>query len=286
MDPSEISAHDILCAGFPCQPFSIAGVSKKNSLGHAHGFDDEKQGNLFFSIETIIRERKPRAFLLENVRNLKSHDGGRTYRTIMTILRDRLGYDVHEKIIDARQVVPQHRERIMIVGFDKPRDFAFPEFHGPEPTLRDVLEDEAAVPKSTNSAGHLWDYLKKYAAKHRAAGNGFGFGIAGPDDVARTLSARYYKDGSEILIDRAGRVVCRGDSLRGSAQGSWAFRTDDFDIPVSDTQAYKQFGNSVVVPVIRAVADRIVRCLNGESFASLIRQPTLYAETSHRSAAS
>ncbi len=166
----------------------------------------------------------------------------------------------------------------MIVGFDKARDFAFPEFHGPRPVLRDILDDEPQVPEKYRLTGHLWTYLRRYAAKHRAAGNGFGFGLVGPDDVARTLSARYYKDGSEILIDRGRGRVPRRLTPRECAR-LMGF-PDDFKIVVSDTQAYKQFGNSVVVPVIRAVADRIVQCLQGERFSSEIQQPTLFSEIS------
>ena len=284
VEPSEIPAHDVLCAGFPCQPFSIAGVSKKNSLGMPHGFDDHHQGNLFFAIERIIRERRPRAFFLENVRNLMTHDRGQTYKVIKTILRDRLGYDVHEKVIDACHVVPQHRERIMIVGFDTSRDFAFPTFGGPRPTLRDVLEDESSVPKKYRLTDHLWTYLRQYAAKHRAAGHGFGYGLVGPENIARTLSARYYKDGSEILVKRG-----RGRNPRRLTPRECARLMgfpDDFLITVSDTQAYKQFGNSVVVPVVRAVADRILRCLRGERFLSEIQQPTLFSEASREIGAS
>lgn len=284
VDPSQIPAHDVLTAGFPCQPFSIAGVSKKRSLGRPDGFADQQQGSLFFEIVRIIRERKPRAFLLENVRNLRSHDGGRTFKTILGVLENQLGYDVHHQVLDASHFVPQHRERIFIVGFDRPREFAFPEFVGPKPVLGDILDDERGIDAKYRLTGHLWEYLKGYAAKHRAAGNGFGYGLSGPTSITRTLSARYFKDGSEILVDRGRGRIPRRLTPRECARLMGFPET--FQIPVSDTQAYKQFGNSVVVPLVRAVADRIVRCLNGESFASEIRQPRLFVHPSYPRAAS
>jgi DNA (cytosine-5)-methyltransferase 1 len=283
VDASSIPAHDILTAGFPCQPFSIAGVSKKRSLGRPDGFADEHQGNLFFELARIIEARRPRAFLLENVRNLRSHDAGRTFAVIREHLKGKLGYDVHYRVIDARHVVPQHRERIFIVGFDKPRDFAFGSFTGPEPKLGDILERDRDVPERYRLSGHLWRYLKGYAAKHQAAGNGFGYGLVGRGDVARTLSARYFKDGSEILVDRGAGRNPRRLTPRECAR-LMGF-PDGFGIPVSDTQAYKQFGNSIVVPVVRAIADRIVRCLNGETMPE-VRQPNLFADHSSALAAS
>lgn len=254
---ADIVTHDILCAGFPCQPFSIAGVSKKLSLGRKHGFEDREQGNLFFEIASIIEYHQPKAFVLENVKNLKSHDRGRTFEIIYNTLTQALGYTVFHKIIDARSVVPQHRERVFIVGFRERRHFVFPEFPKEGPKLSSIL-DPNPDPKYTLS-DHLWQYLKDYAAKHRAAGNGFGFGLFTGNDVARTLSARYYKDGSEILVSQGvnrnprrltPRECCRLMGFPG-----------DFSIPVSDTQAYKQFGNSVVVPVVERIAREVVEAL-------------------------
>jgi DNA (cytosine-5)-methyltransferase 1 len=255
---SGIPKFDILCAGFPCQPFSIAGVSKKNSLGRKHGFADEKQGNLFFSIAEIINVYRPAAFVLENVKNLKTHDGGETYRKIMDMLRDKLGYFVPPPaIIDARTEVPQHRERIFIVGFRERRSFEFPAFHGSGPKLASILE-QRPDPKYTLS-DHLWNYLQTYAKKHAAAGNGFGFGLVTPDKIARTLSARYHKDGSEILVHQGGRKNPRRLTPRECAR-LMGF-PDSFKIPVSDTQAYRQFGNSVVVPVVNRIAEHVVATL-------------------------
>lgn len=277
---SQIPEHDVLLAGFPCQPFSIAGVSKKNSLGRPHGFECDTQGTLFFEVERILAHHRPRAFLLENVKNLQSHDQGRTFATIMHTLREKLGYHVWTKVLDARCYVPQHRERIFIAGFRDDVAFDWSLVPTPPrsqwPKLETVLHaesDEVEEPytDATGAAadkyvltGHLWKYLQDYARKHRQAGNGFGFGLVGPDDIARTLSARYYKDGSEILI-RRGRGNPRRLTPRECAR-LMGFDTPDrkFTIPVSDTQAYKQFGNSVAVPLVEAVARAMRPFILGE----------------------
>ena len=258
--PAEIPDHDLLIAGFPCQPFSIAGVSKKNSLGRAHGFNDPTQGTLFFNIRAIIAAKRPRAFVLENVKNLKSHDGGNTYRIILDVLRNDLGYHVPEpQILDGRAFVPQHRERIFIVGFRDEHDFKFPGLGKAPHTLEEILDLNSRVEPRYTLSDKLWDYLQRYAAKHRAAGNGFGFGKVGRGGVARTLSARYYKDGSEILIDQ-GRKNPRRLTPRECAR-LMGF-PERFQIPVSDTRAYKQFGNSVVVPLVEAVCREVVVALD------------------------
>lgn len=254
---ADIPAHDILCGGFPCQPFSLAGVSKKNSLGRKHGFEDEKQGNLFFSIAEILDYHKPAAFVLENVKNLKSHDKGRTFEIIYDTLTRALGYQVYHKVIDAKSVVPQHRERIFLVGFREPRSFEFPTFPKEGPLLGTIL-DSGVDPKYTLTDG-LWTYLQNYARKHQEAGNGFGFGLVSSKSTTRTLSARYHKDGSEILISQGTGRNPRRLTPRECARlmGYPA----DFKIPVSDTQAYRQFGNSVVVPVVERIAASVVECL-------------------------
>jgi DNA (cytosine-5)-methyltransferase 1 len=259
---TEVPEHDILIGGFPCQPFSIAGVSKKNSLGRAHGFRDETQGTLFFDVARIIEEKRPKAFLLENVKNLVSHDKGNTFKIIKKTLEE-LNYSVYAKVLDGRHFVPQHRERIFIVGFDKKffkgkEKFEFPEMPDTKHAIEDILE-ENPEPKYTLTP-RLWDYLQKYAIKHKEKGNGFGFGMTALDGVARTLSARYYKDGSEILIPQGSKKNPRRLTPRECAriQGF----PDEFLIPVSDNQAYKQFGNSVVVPLIQAVGKNIVKALN------------------------
>ena len=261
VNENSIPDHDILVAGFPCQPFSIAGVSKKNSLGRATGFADKTQGTLFFDICRILKAKRPKAFMLENVKNLKSHDKGRTFSVIMEALNE-LNYDVHTQVLDGQNFVPQHRERILIVGFDKERyggsiDFSFnitPEKK--KMVMKDILEQN--VKDKYTLSDKLWLYLQNYAAKHREAGNGFGYGIADPNGVSRTLSARYYKDGSEILIsqgDKNPRRLTPRECAR--LQGF----PDSFKIVVSDTQAYKQFGNSVVVPLMANVAELIVKRL-------------------------
>lgn len=253
---------DILCAGFPCQPFSIAGVSKKNSLGRATGFEDETQGTLFFDVCTILKRRRPKAFLLENVKNLCSHDKGNTYRVIRSAL-DELDYEVFDQVIDGQNFVPQHRERILLVGFDRKRygkgisfEFAI-EPITPRPKVRDILEYRPD-PKYTLT-DKLWSYLQRYAEKHRAAGNGFGFGLAPLDGVSRTLSARYYKDGSEILIEQGKGANPRRLTPRECAR--LMGYPDTFNIVVSDCQAYKQFGNSVVMPLMADVGRLITEKL-------------------------
>ncbi len=257
---ADVPDHDILVAGFPCQPFSIAGVSKKNSLGRETGFKDKTQGTLFFDVCRIIEEKRPKAFLLENVKNLKSHDKGNTWRVIEESLRQ-LDYEVFPEVIDGQGFVPQHRERIFIVGFDRRRygnlDFKFDvDGQKPEekPVLRDILDEE--VPEKYTLSDKLWAYLQNYAAKHKAKGNGFGYGMPDMDGVARTLSARYYKDGSEILINQGDEKNPRRLTPRECArlQGY----PEDFKITVSDTRAYKQFGNSVVVPLVTAIAGLVV----------------------------
>jgi DNA (cytosine-5)-methyltransferase 1 len=270
---AEIPRHNVLVGGFPCQPFSLAGVSKKNALGRPHGFACEAQGTLFFDIARLLAAHKPKAFLLENVKNLVGHDGGRTYSTIMNVLENELGYSVYPKVIDARGFVPQHRERIFLVGFRDPTGFSWDNVGLPSPNegprLSSILHpDDGSGPVElpfTDSAGraakkyqlsdHLWGYLQGYAAKHRAKGNGFGFGLFGPSDVARTLSARYHKDGAEILIKTPAGPP-RRLTPRECAR-LMGFDMNDqpqFQIPVSDTQAYRQFGNSVVVPLIATIA--------------------------------
>jgi len=254
---ADIPSHDILCGGFPCQPFSIAGVSKKLSLGRKHGFQDEKQGNLFFAITDILDYHRPAAFVLENVKNLKGHDKGRTFEIIHRTLTEHLGYTVYYKIIDGQSVVPQHRERIFLVGFREPRHFEFPHFPKAGPKLGSILEPQPD-PKYTLT-DHLWNYLQNYAAKHKAAGNGFGYGLVTGDDVTRTLSARYHKDGSEILIAQKGKNPRR---LTPRECARLMGYPEDYKIVVSDTQAYRQFGNSVVVPVVERIATSVISALN------------------------
>ena len=257
VNAADIPDHDILVAGFPCQPFSIAGVSKKNSMGRATGFEDKTQGTLFFDVCRILKEKRPKAFMLENVKNLCSHDKGRTFQVIRESLEE-LDYEIFYKVLDGQNYVPQHRERILIVGFDRERygdkiDFEFnltPRV--PKPVMRDILDE---VADKYTLSDKLWTYLQNYAAKHRAAGNGFGYGIAPLDGVSRTLSARYYKDGSEVLIAQEGKNPRRLTPRECARLQGFP---DTFKIPVSDTQAYKQFGNSVVVPLMGEVAKLIV----------------------------
>ena len=262
---SDIPDHDILVGGFPYQPFSIAGVSKKNSLGRATGFEDKTQGTLFFNICKILKEKRPKAFMLENVKNLLSHDGKRTFGVIKDSLEKSLeegglDYAIFFKVLDGQLYVPQHRERIVIVGFDKKRygdnvqfDFALTPPKN-KPIIRDILEKE--VDDKYTLSDKLWNYLQAYAAKHKAAGNGFGYGLVNLDGVSRTMSARYYKDGAEILVPQEGKNPRRLTPRECARLQGFP---DSFIIPVSDGQAYKQFGNSVVVPLMADVASLVVK---------------------------
>lgn len=274
VDAADIPDHDVLLAGFPCQPFSLAGVSKKNALGRAHGFECTTQGTLFFDIQRIIAEKRPKAFLLENVKNLVSHDKGNTFRVIMDVLERQLGYVVRPMVVDGRRFVPQHRQRILLVGFQKDVGFDWEKVLAKMPAVADgpklasilhpqngaeddvdnhrYLQPDGKVQKKYTLTDRLWQYLQNYAEKHRQAGNGFGCSVVGPKDTSRTLSARYYKDGSEILISRGGKRNPRRLTPRECAR--LMGYPDTFRIPVSDTRAYKQFGNSVVVPLMAEVA--------------------------------
>lgn len=253
---------DILCGGFPCQPFSIAGVSKKLSLGRKHGFEDEKQGNLFFHVADIIETHRPKAFFLENVKNLVSHDKGNTFKVIKDTL-EALGYSFDKRVLDGKHFVPQHRERTIMVGFDKKVfgkeiKFDFDNVKMPEANykIKDILEK--TVDTKYTLSDHLWNYLQEYAKKHKANGNGFGFGLVDLNGISRTMSARYYKDGAEILIPQKGKSPRRLTPKECALlQGYPA----DFIIPVSDAQAYRQFGNSVVMPLIKAVGKEIIRTM-------------------------
>lgn len=290
-DITEVSArdvpeHDLLLAGFPCQPFSIAGVSKKNSLNRPHGFRCDAQGTLFFDVARIIEHHRPRAFLLENVKNLVNHDKGNTFKIIYHTLTQELGYNVSFRVIDAKSWVPQHRERIFIVGLRDDDNFSLDDLVIPElenaPKLGTILHPQDGSEDLANNfrfiegrkgrvqdkytlSDKLWNYLQGYAEKHRLKGNGFGFGLVGKNDISRTLSARYYKDGSEILIKQRGRNPRRLTPREcARLMGFDKPGMSEFIIPVSDTQSYKQFGNAVVVPVVEAVAKQMEPWLIGE----------------------
>ncbi|WP_299844846.1 DNA (cytosine-5-)-methyltransferase [uncultured Jannaschia sp.] len=255
-NPDKVPEHDVLLAGFPCQPFSIAGVSKKNALGRPHGFLCDTQGTLFYDLARIISHRRPVAFLLENVKNLERHDGGKTFATIMNVLENELGYTVRKRVISSEPWVPQKRERVYIVGFRDGLAFDFDTVvmpSGEGPKLGSILETEVD-PKYTLTP-HMWKYLQDYKAKHSKAGNGFGYSLFGPGDVTRTLSARYYKDGSEILVAQDGNRPRRLTPRECcNLMGFRRHGNRPFEIRVSDTQAYRQFGNAVVMPVVSAVA--------------------------------
>ncbi len=298
VDAKDIPEHDVLLAGFPCQPFSIAGVSKKKSLGRPTGFEDKTQGTLFFDVARIIKEKQPKVFVLENVKNLKSHDKGNTFKVIWETLTQDLGYTCSYRIIDGQSWVPQHRERIVIVGFKNKIDFSLDDMilppkgeiklgsilhktDGTEPRLPQDgdkyfdFENNKVLDKYTLT-DNLWAYLQAYAQKHRSMGNGFGYGLVKENDIARTLSARYYKDGSEILISQGEGKNPRRLTPRECAR--LMGYPDDYVIPVSDTRAYKQFGNSVVVPLFHAVAEYIKPYLMEEIEKESAKVERIYAE--------
>ena len=257
IDPRSIPDHDVLVAGFPCQPFSLAGVSKKTSLGRPHGFLDRTQGTLFFNVAQILAAKRPTAFLLENVKHLLRHDKGRTFEVIKDTLEKELKYTVFVGVIDAQLVVPQHRERVYIVGFDAAVPFRFPQIRDRAPRFRDILETR--VPDKYTLSDRLWEYLQAYARKHQALGHGFGCTVTDLDGIARTLSARYHKDGSEILVPQGRGRNPRRLTPRECAR-LMGYR-NSFRITVADTSAYRQFGNSVVVPVVTAIARAIAKRL-------------------------
>lgn len=272
-DPETIPEHDVLVAGFPCQPFSIAGVSKKNALGRPHGFLCDTQGTLFFDTAQIIAHHQPAAFVLENVKNLENHDRGRTFATILNVLENELGYHVQTRVISSEPWVPQKRERIFIVGFREPTTFNLAALKvpgkGTGPKLGSILQPHDEVDPKYTLTPQLWRYLQDYKDKHQAKGNGFGYSLFGPDDVARTLSARYYKDGSEVLIAQPGKRPRRLTPLECARLMGFDRGERRWRIPVSDTQAYRQFGNAVVVPVVEFLA----KALEPHLRAAITAQP-------------
>ncbi|WP_228065117.1 DNA (cytosine-5-)-methyltransferase [Streptococcus cuniculi] len=256
IDENTIPNHDILVAGFPCQAFSQAGKRL--------GFEDTR-GTLFFDVARIIKAKRPRAFLLENVKNLKTHDKGKTYKIIISTLEN-LGYSTSTVLFKARDFgVPQNRERIYIVGFDKTcvknyREFKFPKPLKLETKLGNILQSN--VDKKYTISDKLWEGHQRRKAEHKTKGNGFGYSLFNADSpYTNTLSARYYKDGSEILIeqkDKNPRKITPREAAR--LQGF----PEEYIIPVSDTQAYKQFGNSVCVPTIHEIAKQILAVLKND----------------------
>jgi len=246
--PEEIPPFDILLAGFPCQPFSQAG----KKLGLA-----DTRGTLFFDIAKIVDHHRPTVVFLENVKRFKSHDGGRTFETIKTILEG-LGYEIYAQVLNAKDFgVPQNRERIYIVGFLGKTNFTFPKPSGIKTRLGDILEKEVH-PKYTIS-DKLWAGHQRRKKEHQEKGNGFGYSLFNEDsEYTSTISARYYKDGSEILIEQKGknpRKLTPREAAR--LQGF----PDHYIVSQSDSQAYKQFGNSVAVPVIKSIAKEIDKAL-------------------------
>jgi len=246
--PSEIPNFDILLAGFPCQPFSQAGLKK--------GFNDIR-GNLFFDIIKIVKHHKPSVVFLENVRNLTGHDKGKTFRVIIETL-EKLGYKVFTKILNAKDFgVPQNRARIYIICFKDDIDFKFPNEPKIQTRLGDILDDK--VDSKYTISDRLWAGHQRRKKEHKEKGNGFGYCMFDKNsEYTSTISARYYKDGSEILIKQKNKNPRKLTPKEASRLQGFP---ENFIIPVSDTQAYKQFGNSVAVPVIKVLAKQIIKTL-------------------------
>lgn len=245
IDPEEIPQFDILLGGFPCQPFSQAGLKK--------GFADTR-GTLFFDVAKIINYHRPKVVFLENVKRFKTHDGGNTFEVVKATLEE-MGYEVHAQILNAKNFgVPQNRERIYIIGFLGKTNFKFPDGIISKKTLGEILEKN--VNSKYTTSDKLWAGHQRRKKEHREKGNGFGYSLFNEkSEYTSTISARYYKDGSEILIEQKGknpRKLTPREAAR--LQGF----PEDFVIPVSDNQAYKQFGNSVAVPVIKELAKRVI----------------------------
>lgn len=249
IEPEEIPSFDMLLAGFPCQPFSQAGLKK--------GFEDTR-GTLFFDIARIVEHHKPSVVFLENVRNLGSHDKGNTLKVIIKTLED-LGYKVFHRLYNAKNFgVPQNRVRIYIIAFKDKVDFEFPKEPNTPTKLGDILEKNVD-PKYTIS-DKLWAGHQRRRKEHKEKGNGFGYSLFNEkSEYTSTISARYYKDGSEILIEQKGKNPRKLTPKEASRLQGFP---EDFIIPVSDNQAYKQFGNSVAVPVIKVLAKQIIKTLN------------------------
>lgn len=271
----DIPEHDILCAGFPCQPFSKASVPKYRSLGLKLGFEHKTQGTLFYDICKILKYHRPKAFILENVKHLKGHDGGKTWEIIEQNLRG-LDYTIYYEVIDAVKLVPQHRERIFIIGFAEELKFEWPEIEDRKLMVRNILNPHRSAKRYTLTDG-VWRALKRHAKRHKAKGHGFGYGIADRNGVSRTLSARYYKDGAEILIEQSGGRNPRRLTPRECAR-LMGF-PEDFKIPVSDSQAYRQFGNSVVVPLVKLIAKSVVGTLENPEYLPEQLHVSDFAET-------
>lgn len=248
--PSDIPQFDILLAGFPCQPFSNAGLKK--------GFEDTR-GTLFFNIAEIVNYHRPKAVFLENVKGFLSHDKGKTFATVKKVLEEDLGYKVFYKVHNAKNFgVPQNRERIFIIALRDDYGFEFDEPPMTKVKLGDILETK--VDDKYTLSDKLWTSHKRRKADHLAKGNGFGYSLFNEDSpYTSTISARYYKDGSEILIEQKGKNPRKLTPREASRLQGFP---KSFVIPVSDTQAYKQFGNAVAVPAIRSVAKKLAPYLN------------------------
>jgi len=269
IDPLDIPNHDILCAGFPCQPFSVGGLAAKVLLGQKHGFECEAKGTLFFNVKEIIKAKRPKVIFLENVQGLEGHDKGRTFSTIKSILQEECGYIINYKVVNGLGWLPQNRERIFIIGYDACQfnigkdDIIIPS--NPEegyikPQLSSIInpdEQDFALGEGT------WSWLQKHTEKNKQLGKGFSHTLhrfpLQPDEYVRTITSRYHKDGSECLIERPSFSTPRKLSIT-ELKDLFGF-PKEFTMPVSNTQAYRQFGNCIMVPPALSSAKEIINAL-------------------------
>lgn len=247
--------HDVLAAGFPCQPFSHAGVSARNSVGKDHGFKCDTQGTLFFDVMRISVVKKPQVLFLENVRNIEGHDKGLTFNVIKNSIEE-IGYEFKYSIIDASPLVPQRRVRCYMVCFRKDLeiDFKFPDINGEPLALKSILEKN--VPEKYTISDRLWAGHINRTKRNLERGTGFTAHLANLDRPSNTIVARYGKDGKECLVPQGNnnpRLLTPRECAR--LQGF----PEEFKISAARTPAYKQFGNSVAVPVIEEISKNIVK---------------------------
>ena len=247
-----IPKHDILIAGFPCQPFSKSGLAIRAKLNRVNGMDDKEQGQIFFRLTKIIRSKKPKAVFFENVPRLLSINQGKEFQVILHEMK-KLGYSCNYKVINSENVVPQRRERLYMVFIKGKTIFNFPEMPNLNTALKSILERR--VEEKYTLSDNTWNWLQSHAKKHAKKGNGFGYRMANRKKTTCTLSARYGKDGSEILIPQRNKNPRKLNPRECARLMGFP---DDFIIPVSDTQAYKQFGNSVVISVVYLIGYEIL----------------------------
>jgi DNA (cytosine-5)-methyltransferase 1 len=253
-----IPDHNILAGGFPCQPFSLAGVSSRNSLGLEHGLRDTTKGTLFFDICRIIDVKRPEAIFLENVKNIVGHDNGNTFKIIRQALEEELSYSFFYSVLNSETLVPQRRKRCFIVAFkENVDDFTFPTLDGPSKALSSILEENVDEKFTLSDRG--WAGHQRRNIQNKLKGNGFSAVEADLSKPSNTIVARYYKDGKECLIPQRGknpRMLTPRECAR--LQGF----PETYILHPTKTAAYKQFGNAVTVPLVREIGIKIVEKLD------------------------